>query len=82
MDDQLIVGVLDKKHIEPSMRTTISHVEVAKELWNDIRDQLMEEKVSCRHCGKTRHEEANCFEVIGYPPGWIQWEGRGGRGRS
>ena len=26
--------------IEPSLRTTISHVEVAKELWNDIRDQF------------------------------------------
>ena len=39
-------------------------------------------KPSCRHCGKTGHEEANCFELIGYPSGWSNPRRRGGRGRN
>ena len=34
------------------------------------------EKPTCRHCGKYGHEEANCYEIIGYPPNW------GSRGRG
>jgi len=28
------------------------------------------EHVSCKHCGKLRHEETNCVKLIGYPTGW------------
>ena len=38
------------------------------------------DKPTCKHCGKFDHNEANCFEVIGYPPGWSsRGRGRGGR---
>lgn len=40
------------------------------------------EKSTCKHCGRYGHDESNCFEVIGYPPGWGS-RGRGrGRGRG
>lgn len=39
----------------------------------------MVEKGGCWICGHYGHEEATCYEVIGYPP---NWESRGrGRGR-
>jgi len=28
------------------------------------------DKPTCKQCGKFGHDEANCFEVIDYPPGW------------
>ena len=34
----------------------------------------------CKHCGEMRHEEHNCFEIIGYTIGWDPR--RGGRGRG
>jgi len=37
---------------------------------------------TCNHCGKTSHEEQNCFEIIGYPAGWIPRGGGRGRGRG
>jgi len=37
------------------------------------------EKSRCKHYGKTRHKEANYFEIIRYPPGWIHQGGRQGR---
>ena len=40
------------------------------------------ERLSCKHCGKTGHEKANCFELIGYPTGWNSRGGRSGRGRG
>ena len=30
----------------------------------------MVEKGTCKICGRYGHEEAVCYEVIGYPPGW------------
>ena len=50
--------------IEPSLRSTISHVEVAKDLWNDIKErfsitngpriqQLKSELVDCKQKGMT-----------------------------
>ena len=39
------------------------------------------EKPTCKHCGRLGHEETQCYEIIGYPPGWGS-RGRGrGRGR-
>ena len=38
------------------------------------------DKGTCDHCGKYGHDEAGCFELIGYPPGWTS-RGRG-RGRG
>jgi len=40
------------------------------------------ERVSCKHCGRTRHDKATCHEIIGYPPGWNSRGGRGARGRG
>lgn len=34
------------------------------------------DKVTCNHYGKLGHEEASCFEIIGYPASW------GTRGRD
>ena len=35
----------------------------------------------CTHCGKTRHGESGCYEIIGYPSHWSnQGRGRGGCG--
>ncbi|KAJ4821341.1 Retroelement pol polyprotein-like [Rhynchospora pubera] len=34
------------------------------------------EKPSCTNCGKTGHDITHCYEIIGYPAGWV----RGGRG--
>ena len=31
---------------------------------------MQTEKLSCKYCGKTGHEESNYCELIGYPPGW------------
>jgi len=28
------------------------------------------ERSTCKHCGKYGHDEAGCFELIGYPPDW------------
>ena len=39
------------------------------------------EKGTYRICGRYGHEEAVCYEVIGYPPGWGTYSrGRGNRG--
>jgi len=39
------------------------------------------EKGSCKICGRFGHEEAACYEVIGYPPSWgTRGRGRGNRG--
>jgi len=32
-----------------------------------VRDQP-NERPSCKHCGHRGHEEANCYEIVGYPP--------------
>ena len=40
------------------------------------------ERMNCKHCGKIGHEEANCYELIGYPPGWGSRGVRGARGRG
>ena len=44
------------------------------------------ERPTCRHCGKYRHAESGCYELIGYPIGWsTRGRGRGqcgGRGRG
>jgi len=40
------------------------------------------EKSSCKHCGKYGHDEAECFELICYPPGWSSCGGRGGCGKG
>jgi len=26
-------------------------------------------RITCKHCGRTGHEQANCYELIGYPLG-------------
>ena len=31
----------------------------------------MVEKGACMICGRYGHEEAACYEVIGYPLGWV-----------
>ena len=33
------------------------------------RAQASIERGMCKQCGRFGHEEANCFEIIGYPPG-------------
>ncbi|KAM0893935.1 hypothetical protein ACQ4PT_024828 [Festuca glaucescens] len=33
-------------------------------------------KVICENCKKTGHIKKNCFDLIGYPPGWHQQHGR------
>jgi len=39
------------------------------------------DKPTCKHYRKFSHDEANCFEVTSYPPGWSsRGQGRGGRG--
>jgi len=38
--------------------------------------------MSCTHCGKLGHEEANCFELIDYLDGWSTRRGRSSRGRG
>jgi len=39
------------------------------------------ERPSCRHCEQYGHEEANCYEIISYPPNWGSCgRGRGSRG--
>lgn len=30
----------------------------------------MTEKPNCKQCGKYGHEEANCYEIVGYPASW------------
>ena len=42
------------------------------------KNAQLTEKTTCRHCGRIGHEEARCFELIGYPAGW----GTRGRGRG
>jgi len=44
--------------------------------------QYSRERMSCKHCGKLGHEEANCFELIGYSAGWSTRGGRSNRGRG
>ncbi|KAJ3699854.1 hypothetical protein LUZ61_003559 [Rhynchospora tenuis] len=39
------------------------------------------EKVVCTHCSKPGHDISRCFEIIGYPEGWVRG-GRGVRGRG
>ena len=34
------------------------------------------ERPSCKHCGWLGHDEASCYEIIGYPPNWVS-RGRG-----
>lgn len=44
---------------------------------NKARDRL------CSHCGKTRHEKNNCWQIIGYPEWMNEKRGRGsGKGRG
>jgi len=33
----------------------------------------------CKHYGRFGHEENNCFEIIGYPPGWGPMEEEGAK---
>jgi len=40
------------------------------------------DKGSCTHGGKIGHEEASCFELVGYPSGWNSRGGRNGHGRG
>jgi len=42
--------------------------------------QAQGDKPTCKHCGKYGHEEEKCFELIGYPTGWVARGG--GRGRQ
>ena len=44
--------------------------------------QAQGDRPTCKHCGKRGHEEANCFEIIGYPAGWMPRGGGHGRGRG
>ena len=39
------------------------------------------EKGACKICGRYGHEEAVCYEMIGYPTGWGS-RGRGRRSRG
>ena len=41
----------------------------------------MVERPTCKHCGKYSHDETNCYEIIGYPPGW-ESHGRGKAGHG
>jgi len=34
------------------------------------RIQASTKRGTCKHCGRFGHGEANCYEVIGYPPRW------------
>jgi len=44
-------------------------------------NQSNSEKPTYKHCGRTRHDEASCYELLGYPPGWsTPGRGRGGHG--
>ena len=40
------------------------------------------DKCTCKHYCKYGHEEANCFELIGYPAGWFARGGVCGHGRG
>ena len=51
------------------------------------KQSIMVEKPTCKHFGKYGHEEANCYELVGYPPNWGSCgrgyggcEGRAGHG--
>ena len=35
---------------------------------------------TCKHCGRFRHDESNCFEITSYPSSWGSREK--GRGRA
>lgn len=37
---------------------------------------------TCKHCGKTGHEETECFQVIGYPDWWGDRPKGNNRGQS
>jgi len=37
---------------------------------------LQGERPQCKHYGKLGHEEAACYELVGYP---AKWSNRGGR---
>ncbi|KAJ3684390.1 hypothetical protein LUZ61_013554 [Rhynchospora tenuis] len=39
------------------------------------------ERPMCTHCNKPGHDVTRCFEIIGYPEGWVRG-GRGARGRG
>jgi len=57
------------EHTETTAAFATSHVK---------RIQASTEKGTCKHCGRLGHEEVNCFEIIGYPPGWgSRVKGRG-----
>ncbi|KAK3040007.1 hypothetical protein RJ639_027197 [Escallonia herrerae] len=32
----------------------------------------------CTHCNRSNHSRENCYEIIGYPPGWRRPKPRGG----
>jgi len=31
---------------------------------------LQGERLSCRHCGKTGHDQTTCYEIVRYPANW------------
>ena len=40
------------------------------------------EFVSCKHCGKIGHKEANYYELVGYLANWNTRRDHSGRGRG
>jgi len=40
------------------------------------------QRPTCKHCGGVGHEEQSCYELTGYPTGWVPRGGGRDRGRS
>lgn len=34
-----------------------------------VKTQGSSDRSTCRHCGRSGHDESVCYEIIGYPPG-------------
>ncbi|CAA7015697.1 unnamed protein product [Microthlaspi erraticum] len=50
--------------------------------WNPQNKNKERSNLLCSHCGKTGHEKAFCWQIIGFPEWVTERAGRGGGGRG